>query len=233
MTTQMPQRCPTDITSGHFCTFDNLLETNFSVLQKTIWANIVHIVRQGDKKVCGGCRKRQMTLRVPSWAGALCVCGNAIQGDNSTLTAHDGIHDWWSSIAASSIFSCNENKIHLFLPLCLLKSMWETSPSTLTRARCGRLMYFSICLPSSLTPSLRLSAGQRGMNSSLAVDAKTDRGSELLLLFDCYRNMAQSLKECSANARAISQFNSQETIPVWYTSKRRASSPVVWLNACK
>lgn len=164
--------------------------------------------RQSKKQCLGGVgvlgneRKRQMKV----WAGALCVCGNAIQGDNSTLTAHDGIHDWWRSIAASSIFSCNENKIHLFLPLCLLKSMWETSPPTLTRARCGPLMYFSICL--SLSVSLSPSVGQKVMNSSLAADVKTDCGSELLLLFDCYRNMAQSLKECSANVHAISQFNS-------------------------
>lgn len=162
----------------------------------------MHIVRQGDKKWKKVCRvfrwkqrKRQMTVWVLCRAGALCVCGNAIQGDNSTLTAHDGIHDWWSSIAASSIFSCNENKIHLFLPLCQLKSVWETSPSSLTRARCGWLMYFSICLPSF-------------WRFLLAVGAKTDRGSELLLFFDCYRNMAQSLKESSTNARAISQFNS-------------------------
>lgn len=46
------------------------------------------------------------------------------------------------------------------------------------------------------------------MSSLLAADVKTDCGSELLLLFDCYRNMAQSLKECSANVHAISQFNS-------------------------
>lgn len=154
----------------------------------------------------GNKRKRQMKVSVPVWAGALCVCGNAIQGDNSTLTAHDGIHDWWGSIAASSIFSCNENKIHLFLPLCLLKSMWESCPQTLTRARCGPLMYFSLCL--SLSVSVSPSIGQDVMSSLLAADVKTDCGNELLLLFDCYRNMAQSLKECSANVHAISQFNS-------------------------
>lgn len=63
-------------------------------------------------------------------------------------------------------------------------------------------LFVFVCL--SLSPSV----GQEVMNSLLAADVKTDCGSELLLLFDCYRNMAQSLKECSANVHAISQFNS-------------------------
>lgn len=61
-----------------------------------------------------------------------------------------------------------------------------------------------VSLPLSLSPSV----GQEVMNSLLAADMKKDCGSELLLLCDCYRNMVQSLKECSANVHAISQFNS-------------------------
>lgn len=65
-------------------------------------------------------------------------------------------------------------------------------------------LFVFVSLPLSLSPSI----GQEVMNSLLAADVKTDCGSELLLLFDCYRNMAQSLKECSVNVHAISQFNS-------------------------
>ncbi len=169
-------------------------------------------------RVQGKERKRQMKVSVPVWAGALCVCGNAIQGDNSTLTAHDGIHDWWGSIAASSIFSCNENKIHLFLPLCLLKSMWETClpsyESPVWSVNVFFYLFVFVSLPLSLSPSV----GQEVMNSLLAADVKTDCGSELLLLSDCYRNMAQSLNECSANVHAISWFNSPLSRLVWYTS---------------
>lgn len=83
----------------------------------------------------------------------------------------------------------------------------------------------------SLLLSLSPCVGQEVMNSLLAADVKKDCGSELLLLFDCYRNMAHR-----ALRNVLRMFMPYLSLTIHFLDSCEIQAPsctsskLVWLN---